>query len=58
MESLGYVSPAEFEEQHYRTQAAPAERLALNRPRLLSTPGRFTGELGMIHTQLSPTHAR
>jgi transposase InsO family protein len=27
---LGYVSPAEFEEQYYRTQAAPAERLALN----------------------------
>jgi putative transposase len=30
MEPLGYVSPAEFEEQFYRTQAAPAERLALN----------------------------
>ncbi|MFN8801534.1 MAG: IS3 family transposase [Gemmatimonas sp.] len=30
LEPLGYVSPAEFEEQHYRTQAAPAERLALN----------------------------
>lgn len=30
LEPLGYVSPAEFEEQFYRTQAAPAERLALN----------------------------
>lgn len=30
MEPLGYVSPAEFEEQFYRTQAAPAECLALN----------------------------
>ena len=30
LEPLGYVSPAEFEEQYYRTQAAPAERLALN----------------------------
>ena len=28
--SLGYVSPVEFEEQYHRTQAAPAERLALN----------------------------
>ena len=30
LEPLRYVSPAEFEEQYYRTQAAPAERLALN----------------------------
>jgi transposase InsO family protein len=30
LEPLGYVSPADFEEQYYRTQAAPAERLALN----------------------------
>jgi len=30
LEPLGYVSPAEFEDQYYRTQAAPAERLALN----------------------------
>jgi transposase InsO family protein len=30
LEPLGYVSPSEFEEQYYRTQAAPAERLALN----------------------------
>ena len=29
LEPLGYVSPAEFEEQYYRTQAAPAERLAV-----------------------------
>jgi transposase InsO family protein len=30
LEPLGYVSPAEVEEQFYRAQAAPAERLALN----------------------------
>ena len=30
LEPLGYVSPADFEEPYYRTQAAPAERLALN----------------------------
>lgn len=29
LEPLGYVSPAEFEEQYDRAQAAPAERLAL-----------------------------
>ncbi len=27
---VGYVSPAEFEEQFHRIQAAPAERLTLN----------------------------
>jgi len=30
LEPLGYVSPAEFEEQFHRIQAAPAERLTLN----------------------------
>jgi putative transposase len=30
LEPLGYVSPAEFEEQYHRTHAAPPERLALN----------------------------
>ena len=30
LEPLGCVSPADFEEQYYRTRAAPAERLALN----------------------------
>ncbi len=30
LEPLGYVSPTEFEEQFYRTQAAPAERYSLN----------------------------
>ncbi len=30
LELLGCVSPAQFEEQYHRTQAAPAERLALN----------------------------
>ena len=30
LEPLGYVPPAEFEEQYYRIQAAPAKRLALN----------------------------
>ncbi len=39
LEPLGYVSPAEFEEQHYRTQAAPAERLVLDSPSLLRTRG-------------------
>jgi putative transposase len=30
LEPLGYDSPAEFEEQFHRIQAAPAERLTLN----------------------------
>jgi transposase InsO family protein len=29
LEPLGYVSPAEFEEQFHGTQAAPAERLGV-----------------------------
>ena len=36
---VGYVPPAEFEEQYYRIQAAPAKRLALNEPSLLRTRG-------------------
>jgi len=43
LEPLGYVSPAEFEEQFYRTQAAPTERLALNLAEFPQNPGRFTG---------------
>lgn len=39
MEPLGYVSPAEFEEQFYRTQADPAERLALYEPSLFESRG-------------------
>ena len=30
LEPLGYVPPAEFEEQYYRTQAAPSAVGALN----------------------------
>jgi hypothetical protein len=39
LEPLRYAPPAEYEEQSYRAQAAQAELVAINEPRLLQTRG-------------------